>query len=121
VTQTPAVQVGVLWLALHATSHRPQWSGLSWRLTSQPLVASVSQLPNPALHCPSWQCPPWQTAAAFEYEHAVPQAPQLAIEELGPEVCRFVSQPFRGMPSQSPQPEPHTGRHSPFIQLVETV
>lgn len=87
-----------------ATPHPPQFVSV-FSADSQPffLVASSSQLPNPASHITIWQLPVLQLALPWALLHEAPQAPQLA------KLLSGVSQPLLGFPSQSPQPMAQVG------------
>lgn len=112
-TQTPAVQV-VVPLAFEQTlPQEPQFATLVFRLASQPLAATPSQLPKPALHVRMPQAPDEQVAVAFRREHTMPQLPQFAVL-----LCVFVSHPFVASPSQLPQPATQVGTQAPDVQVV---
>lgn len=88
---------------LQANPQVPQFLGsrlLVVRFASQAFVRSPSQLANPVLHGPTTHSPPRQSGAAFRGGwHSFAQAPQLAGSS-----SRFVSQPSRALPLQSPRP-----------------
>ena len=72
------------------------------------MVALLSQSANPDLHEAIVHAPLVQAAVALARLQTVPQAPQLFRSfDSG------VSQPFEGLPSQSPKPEPQVGEHLP--------
>jgi hypothetical protein len=79
---------------------------------SQPLFASPSQLPKPAAQT-GVQTPATQEVVPFWLAHATPHAPQLVAL-----VWVSVSQPFAGLPSQSPAPALHCGEQTPEAQAV---
>jgi hypothetical protein len=89
--------------APHRVPHAPQFALSVLVLTSHPLIASPSQLPEPALHVPSVQLPAAQVAPALGNEQRSPQPPQL----LASVAFTAVSQPFAAMPSQLPKPVLH--------------
>jgi hypothetical protein len=84
----PDAQVAAPLVALHAAPHAPQCVGEVARLVSQPLPATPSQSPKPALqvkpHVPRAQV----GVALGRAEHTVPHAPQLVRS-----VWRFTQRP----------------------------
>src|SRR5439155_1290992 len=99
--QLPATQ-----LSTHARPQAPQLVALVLRLASQPLVASPSQSPKPALHDSTLQAPPEHTSTAFCDEHGMPQAPQLAA-----------SVSVLGSPPQAPKPTAQAPVQMPAAQV----
>jgi hypothetical protein len=83
------------------------------RFASQALLKSPSQLANPVLHGPTTHSPPRHSGAAFRgVGHSLPQAPQFDGSS-----SRFVSQPSRACPLQSPRPSLQIpDRHWPATQ-----
>jgi hypothetical protein len=79
---------------------------------SQPLEASPSQLPKPALHAMAHALA-LQEGVPLLALHAWPQAPQLVRLLLV-----SVSQPLFLLPSQSLNVPAHTGTHAPATQVV---
>ena len=108
--QDPAVQAVVPFAFEQELPQVPQFASVVFRLVSQPVEASPSQLPNPLLqaieHDPSEQpgvpLVPLQTA---------PQEPQFPTL-----VSVFVSQPVDPMRSQLPNP----AEQVPSVQLPLT-
>ncbi|MBI5518036.1 MAG: hypothetical protein HY909_29970 [Deltaproteobacteria bacterium] len=96
-TQLPPEQT---WPERQVRPHIPQLPGSLPVLVSQPLAATPSQSPKPALQAPTAQRPAAQDAVAFAREHTRPQAPQCIAD-----VCTLVSQPVEAIRSQSPKPE----------------
>jgi hypothetical protein len=97
--QVPALHAALVFGAptpAHARPHAPQFVALPSRLTSQPLVALLSQSAKPAAHEIA-QTPIAQRAMPFAELHARPHAPQDVAVAL-----RSVSQPLPALPSQSP-------------------
>ena len=94
----------------------PQWLAVVFRFTSQPFVATPSQLPKPAL-----QVNPHARAAQFVVAlaragHTLPHAPQLLTSAL-----TGSSQPFvRRLPSQSAKPVAQVPVQAPPVQVGET-
>jgi hypothetical protein len=80
---------------------------------SQPLLALPSQLALPGLQ-PIWQVPPAQDTLPLGLVHTLPQPPQLETS-----VLLLVSQPLRGLPSQSDQPGAQVGTHCELLQTVD--
>lgn len=82
-------------------------------LISQPLVATPSQFPNPALQAPSAHVPEAQDSDAFARSHTAPQVPQFES------VVRLVSHPFDVRPSQLANPPLQLPIwHDPLKQLA---
>jgi hypothetical protein len=98
IEQAPSAQPAVPLLLLHTVPQEPQFATLVCALTSQPFVASPSQLPKPLLHAPSAHVPEAQDSDAFARSHTAPQVPQLES------VVRLVSHPFAAEPSQFAKP-----------------
>jgi hypothetical protein len=96
IAQAPRVQDALPLVLLHTVPQVPQLLVLVWVLTSQPLLALPSQLPQPAL----------QEAMAHEYVAHVAVA--LARVQATPQALQLVSvfsgasQPLPVLPSQSP-------------------
>lgn len=90
----PNAQLAVPFVPLHAVPHAPQFAALVCVLTSQPLDARPSQLPNPALQVPRVHAPEAHETLAFAKAHSAPHAPQSVS------VVRLFSQPFAALPSQ---------------------
>ena len=67
--QALSEQDGVPWLLLHTLPHAPQLLVSVWRLFSQPLDATPSQLPKPELQVPSVQVPVEHDSLAFARSH----------------------------------------------------
>jgi hypothetical protein len=97
----PSAQPGVPLALEHDVPQAPQFKTLVCVLTSQPLVATPSQLPNPALQVPSVHAPDAHDSEAFAKSHCAPQDPQFE------RVVRLVSQPLAALPSQLPNPPLH--------------
>src|SRR5579883_2094265 len=76
----------------------PQFRGSPCRFASQPFAGFMSQSAKPMLQASSEHCPFAQEPVALAKVQAAPQAPQFAMS-----VERLASQPFIGLPSQSPQ------------------
>jgi hypothetical protein len=97
--QTPAAHVEVAFARLGQTvPHLEQFWADVPRLTSQPLEASLSQLPYPLLQ-ETLQPPSEHVAVPFAWLQACPHPPQCATV-----FCVLVSQPLPGVASQLPQP-----------------
>ena len=94
--QVPLVQPAVPWLVLQAFPHEPQFATLVLLLTSQPVSASPSQLPYPALHVMP-QAPPTHVAVPLVELQTFAQLPHLDGSLL-----RLISQPLEALPSQLP-------------------
>lgn len=92
----------VVW---HTTPHPPQFDTVLTCI-SQPFDINPSQLPQPVLHVIE-QLPTMHDAVPLVLLQTVPHAPQFAAE-----VCVFVSQPLRALPSQLAKPALHTGWHA---------
>jgi hypothetical protein len=109
--QVPVWQLSEAWARSQATPQAPQ---LEFALSgaSQPFSASPSQSAWVGVQLVISQAPVAQVPLAFGGAQVPPQAPQLAS------VVRVVSQPFCKLPSQSPQPALHAGRHSPASQVA---
>jgi len=75
--QVPLLQVAAALANVHLVPQALQLLTSVLRLTSQPLVALPSQLPEPAVHAPIVQVLLTQLAAALANVHTVPQPPQL--------------------------------------------
>ncbi len=109
----PDAQVALAFAKEHALPQRPQCDALAANSTSQPLVATPSQLPKPAPHAPIAHTPEAQLAAALAYAQRLPHAPHDATS-----VLVLVSQPFPAMPSQSASGAVHVAptMHAPPAQ-----
>jgi hypothetical protein len=112
-THVPPVHVDVPFAFEHTVPQVPQFAGLVFRFASQPLAATPSQLPNPALQERMPHVPDEHVSIALRSEQTVPQLPQFAVL-----LCVFVSQPFVASPSQLPQPGTHVGAHAPAVHTV---
>jgi hypothetical protein len=100
-------------MALQTRPHMPQLALLVLRLTSHPLVALMSQSPEPGMHARP-QRPMMQVALApVALGHTVPHAPQLRTSE-----AVFDSQPLRPLPSQLPKPVLHAMPHTLPAQVA---
>jgi hypothetical protein len=98
----PPTQAAVPLVVVHAVPQAPQFPTLVARLVSQPLLASLSQSPKPALQVKP-HAPAAQVLVLFGREgHTVPQAPQFAVS-----AARLVSQPLALLLSQSPNSVAH--------------
>ena len=91
--------------------HAPQYVVDVFRFVSQPFIATLSQLPKPALHDATPQTPLVQFAVALASEHvmqALPPVPQLPGDWLP-----YASQVF---PLQHPvQPDEVLQTHAPAL------
>jgi len=110
---TPDTQLFEPLIGWHTTPQAPQLEALELTLTSQPSALTRLQLAQPPAHEEIWQLPEAHDDVAFARLQPAPHAPQL-VDELS---C--VSHPFFGLPSQLPNPEEHTGLHTPFTHEVE--
>src|SRR5436305_390554 len=81
------------------TPQAPQFLASVWRLASQPLALTLSQLPKPPLHAPSLHTPLVQLVLALASVHGVLQPPQFIMLFM-----TLVSQPLDASKSQSPKP-----------------
>jgi len=108
---TPAVHEEVPLVSLQIFVQLPQWSASPLRLTSQPLLASPSQLPNPELQAIP-QMPAAHEAVPLLELQTLPQALQFATL-----VLMSTSQPLAALLSQLPNPEAHAMAHAPLAQL----
>ena len=90
---------------LHAAPHAPQFAALLDVFVSHPFVGSPSQSAKGALHARIVHAPAMHAAAACAKEHVVAHVPQCSTL-----LDVFVSQPFAGLPSQSPKPALHAPR-----------
>lgn len=108
--QDPATQLAVPLAVLQAAPQAPQWLVLVLMLTSQPLAALASQLPNPELQAMP-QTPAVHDATPFVELQAFPHAPQLATLEF-----RFTSQPLAALPSQLANPALQVMPQTPAVQ-----
>jgi hypothetical protein len=93
--QVPPTQFGVPPAAGHTCPQVPQLVMLVAVLVSHPFRALPSQSPNPAAQVGT-HAPAVHAVLPFELVQATPQAPQFDA------VLSGVSQPFFGLPSQSP-------------------
>jgi hypothetical protein len=111
ITQLPVAQVAVALARLQAVPHEPQLVSVV-RLVSQPLVALLSQLPQPALQV-KLQAPELQAVVPWALVQALPQLPQFCVL-----VLRLTSQPFDARPSQSAVPAAQVAQpQAPLTQL----
>jgi hypothetical protein len=99
----------------HGALHEPQWLTLVSVLTSQPSAEFMLQSANGRAHVPTPHTPALHAAAPpGGTGHALPQRLQLSMS-----VLRLVSQPLRGLPSQSAKPGlQRTSRHAPIAQSL---
>lgn len=95
--QLPLVHPAVAFVPLQTVPQEPQLDVLVFRFASQPFTAFESQLAKPELQT-GWHAEPEQLVVPFRFVQELPHAPQLASVFV-----RFVSQPFRALPSQLPQ------------------
>jgi hypothetical protein len=115
ITHDPPEHAGVAFGSEHAVAQAPQFATDVRVSTSQPFAAFASQLPKPALQGPSAQTPDAHVAIAFANAHALPQAPQFAIE-----VWMLVSHPLAVFPSQSARPGEHVLRwQTPIVHTAD--
>jgi hypothetical protein len=112
IEQVPEAHDAAPLAVLHAWAQPPQCSVLVLVLTSQPLVACPSQLPQPVLHDESVQVPVVHEEVALLWSQPLAHAPQ------SDSVLRLVSQPLAALPSQLPQEEAQLGTHAPPVQVV---
>ena len=77
IAQVPLLQVAAAFANVHLVPQALQLLTSVFKLTSQPLVAEPSQLPEPAVQAPIVQALLTQLAAALVNVHLVPQPPQL--------------------------------------------
>jgi hypothetical protein len=108
--QAPAVQLAVPWFVLHAVVQLEQWVESVLRLTSQPLLASPSQLPKPDVQVMP-HTPAAHVEVPFDELHTFPHALQFAGL-----VLRFASQPLVTRPSQLPNPVLQVIEQTPAVQ-----
>jgi hypothetical protein len=85
--QVPAAQLSLPLASAQVELHAPQFVS-EFSGVSQPLVASLSQSPKPALQAIRVQLPDEHVVAALACTHAVLQPPQLTLVFVG------VSQPL---------------------------
>lgn len=111
-THAPATQLVVPCAFVQVLPHAPQLVVLTWMFVSHPFAVLPSQSANPALHVGT-QTPAEHAVLPLAFEHAFPQAPQLAVF-----VFRFASHPFAGSPSQLANPELQLGVHVPAEHAV---
>ena len=97
---------------LHVEPHAPQFERVV-SVVSQPSAAMPLQSPKPGLHVETPQTPPTQFGVPPAAGQTLPHTPQLLML-----VAVFVSQPFRGLPSQSPEPAEHAGTQVPAVHAV---
>jgi hypothetical protein len=109
----PARQAAVALGTLHTRPQAPQCAVAVLVLVSQPLAASPSQSPKPALHDATPQRPPAQLGAPLATAQDRPQAPQLPVE-----VPVLVSQPLAASPSQFPNPGAQVMPQAPDAQVA---
>ena len=96
----------------HVAPHPRQFVTV-FSCVSHPFFAFESQLPKPLVHAGT-HAPPTHDVVPLPFVHAEPHPPQLPVD-----VCTFVSHPFAGLPSQSPNPAVHVGVHTPAGHAVE--
>jgi hypothetical protein len=96
IVQLPPEQAAMPLVLLQVLPQAPQFATVVFRLTSQPFAAMVSQLPQPDAQAVIAQVPVEHEVVALVYAHPLPHAPQ------SHSVLRLASQPFTGLPSQSP-------------------
>jgi hypothetical protein len=108
--QEPAVQTVVPFAFVHELPQVPQFARVVFRLVSQPVEASPSQLPKPELQAME-HAPSEQLGVPLVPLQDVPHAPQFATV-----VSVFVSHPVEPMPSQLPNPAAHV----PSVHVPET-
>jgi len=100
IPQRPPAQLpAALARAGHAAPQAPQLAGLVLPLTSQPLLASMSQSRKPGSHAVAQRAIAHDALAPGPARQAVPQAPQC----IGL-VAVLASQPLAALPSQSAKP-----------------
>jgi hypothetical protein len=112
IEQVPVEQEAVPLVEEHAWPQPPQFAVLVLVLTSQPLAACPSQLPQPVLHEVNVQVPVLQEEVALTWAQPLAQLPQSV------RVLRLVSQPLAGLPSQLPQDAAQLGTHAPAVHEV---
>jgi hypothetical protein len=119
IAHVEALQLAMPLFELQVWPQEPQLSVEVLVFVSHPLPAMPSQSANGDLQLPMAQAPFEHAAVALGRLQTVLQTPQW----LG-SVCRFVSQPFAGLPSQSPKPglhaivqEPAVHEGVPFVAL----
>jgi len=108
----PPMQLGVPVVEGQTLPQPPQLLTSVLVPVSHPLLGFPSQFLKPEPQT-GVQAPALQEVVPCSLLHAVPQAPQLSSE-----VCVLVSQPLRGLPSQSAQPGSHWGTQVPPIQVL---
>jgi hypothetical protein len=101
-THAPDAQEALALAKVQTFPQVPQLLALVLVLVSQPLEATASQLPKPALHAPRAHAPDAQEALALAKVQTFPQAPQLVAL-----VLVLVSQPLEATASQLPKPALH--------------
>ncbi len=107
-SHAPAAQRPTPFAGAHARPHAPQFAVLLVGSVSQPFEGSPSQFANPVVHAPITHDPVEHAAPAWAKAHAFPHIPQLA------RLLRVsASQPFAGLPSQSPAPAVHASAQRP--------
>jgi hypothetical protein len=109
----PPTQEGVPLVLSHASPHPLQFAASLVMSTSQPSEASPLQSARPALQEPTAQAPVLQSPVPPAMVQTAPQVPQ------SESVFKGVSQPWLGLPSQSPKPAEHVGVHAPETHVVE--
>ena len=98
--QAPVAQLPVPLAGAHADAAAAAVGSVS-SAVSHPFAGLPSQSPKPGLHEATAQAPVAQLPVPLAGAQAMPQPPQLAS------VSSAVSQPFAGLPSQSPKPGLH--------------
>ncbi|MEZ4393138.1 MAG: hypothetical protein R3A48_18785 [Polyangiales bacterium] len=107
--QRPASQLAVALGSVQVAPQAPQCARAVLTSVSQPLVASPSQSPRPALQVATAQTPARQVALPPETAHAFRHAPQCEGDTRV-----SVSQPLAASPSQSAKPAAQVStRHTP--------
>ncbi len=116
---TPAAQVAVPFVPLHAFPHLPQCATLVARVASQPFAALESQLPAPALQV-NVQTAATQVGLAFSTAgHGLPHAPQSVAAVISDTHCplQFVGVAPEQLVAHAPLlhscPVPHAVPHLP--------
>ena len=90
----------------HASPHEPQSFTFDARFASQPLEATPSQLPKPAVQLVTSHVPPLHADVALARLHTFPQPPQLFGSESS----------FTQAPPQFVRPAPHVRVQAPAEQ-----
>jgi hypothetical protein len=121
-TKVPPAQVPETHVALpaQAAPHAPQLALAVWRLTSQPLLATPSQSPKPALQV-YVQLPAAHTVVAFARAgHAVVQLPQLAtsfvrLRHAPPHAVSPAGHAITHVPPEQYSSDAHARPHAPQL------